>query len=142
MRVVDLVRAGVGEVLALEVEAQARDGRRAARIGRAVGQPPGRFGPDRVGQAVGPIERRRAPGERGEQLAKLRPEDGVLTKGGVGGLELLEGRHQRLGHIPAAEIALHPPPAGAVRVEEARVDGRRPERDVRADRHAPPGPAW
>ena len=49
----------------------------------------------------------------------------------VGGLELGERGHERLGHVPAAEVALHPPAARSVGIEQAGVDRRRAERDVR-----------
>ena len=72
-RVVDLVGAGVGEVLALEVEAEA-----ARQAGRSVGgdRPLERL----VGEAVGAVERRRAAGEAREQLAQLRPEPRVVAE--------------------------------------------------------------
>ena len=50
----------------------------------------------------------------------------------IGRFELLERSHQRLGHVAAAEVALHPPPPGAVRLEQRGVDRRRAEGDVRA----------
>ena len=77
-------------------------------------------------------ERRRAPGEVGEQLAQLGPEDRVLAERVVGRLELLERGHQRLRHVATAEIALHPPPTGPVGIEQAGMDGGRAEGDVRA----------
>ena len=74
-RVVDLVGAGVGEVLALEVEAEVGDRRRfRARPGQGE---PRRLVAHGRGQAVGPIEGCGAAGERSQQLAQLRPEDGV-----------------------------------------------------------------
>ena len=129
-RVVDLVRAGVGEVLALQVEAQARD-----RAAYGVARPTAawraaRLVRHRVGQAIGTIERRRTPGEPCEEVAELGPEDRVLAERVVRGLEPLERGHQRLGHVAATEVALHPPPAGAIRVEQAGMDGRRAEREV------------
>ncbi len=124
-RVVDLVRAGVGEVLALEVEAEVRDARRRGRPSPASRA---RLVADGLGQAIGTVERGRAPGEVREQLAQLGPEDRVLAERVVGGLELLERGHQRLGHVATTEVALHPPPPGAVGVEQAgdgRGSGRR-----------------
>ena len=85
-----------------------------------------------LGQAIGTVEGRRAAGELREQLAQLGPEDRVVPEGVVGDLELLERGHQRLGDVAAAEVALHPPPAGAVGIEQAGMDGGRTERDVRA----------
>ena len=72
-RVVDLVGAGVGEVLALQVEAEP-----VRQAGRAVGG-------DRpleglVREPVGAVERRRAAGEAREQLAQLRPEARVVAE--------------------------------------------------------------
>ncbi len=49
----------------------------------------------------------------------------------VGRLEVHERADQRLGHVAAAEVALHPPPAAAIDLEQARVHRRGPERDVR-----------
>ncbi len=126
--VVDLVGAGVGEVLALEVETEGR------------GQPSGRGRPrgrERAGgrqglggQAVGPVERGRPPGVRRQALAELGPEARVVADPGVGALETLERGHQRLGHVAAAELAVDPPAAGRVRLEETGMDRRRAGRDV------------
>jgi hypothetical protein len=79
--VVDLVAAGVGEVLALEQD---------ARAAGVLGQPPG----------VG--ERRRAPGVRREQPVELGEERRVGAGGGVGGGELVERGDERLGDEAAA----------------------------------------
>ena len=126
--VVDLVRPGVGEVLALEVEPEVRD---AGSAGAATGETR-RLVAHGLGQAIGTVQRRRAAGEMRQQVAQLGPEDRVVPERVVGDLELLERGHQRLRDVAATEIALHPPPAGAVGVEETGVDGRRAERDVGA----------
>ena len=67
-----------------------------------------------------------------EQVAQLGPEDRVVAERVVGRLELLERGHQRLRHVAATEVALHPPPPGAVGVEQAGMDRRRAERHVGA----------
>ena len=127
-RVVDLVGAGVGQVLALEVEADGRDGR---GRGAVAGEPAPASARDGRREAVGAVQRRRPAGEPRQQLAQVRPEHRIVAERVVRGLELVEGRHQRLGHVAATEVALHPPATGAVRLEQAGVDRRRPERDVR-----------
>ena len=134
--VVDLVGAGVGEVLALEVEAHRSGGRPPAATGEAeplaLARPP---------QPVGAVQRRGPAGEPLQQHAQVRPEHRVVAQRVVRGLELGEGRHQRLRHVPTAEVALHPPSTGPVRVEQPGVDRRRPERHVRVGRRGRPGPA-
>ncbi len=79
-RVVDLVGAGVEQVLALEVHGVA----------------------DLVREALRVVERRRAPGEVAQQRAQLRLEVRVLARRDPGGLELGQRRHQRLRHVLAA----------------------------------------
>ena len=144
--VVDLVRTGVGEVLALEVEAEPRDGdrggasRRGRRTGRRRGKP-GRFAFHGGGQAIGPVQRRGSAGEALQQVAQVRPEHRVVAQRVVRGLELGEGRHQRLGHVATTEVALHAPAAGGVGVEQAGVDRRRAERGRWAGRRGRPWPA-
>ncbi len=69
--------------------------------------------PDRLGEPLGVVERRRAPGEVAQQRAQLLEEARVLAGGDPGGLQLGQRRHQRLGHVLA--------PVGA----EAVLDGRR-----------------
>ena len=81
-RVVQLVRAGVEQVLALEVEALA---------GR---------------EAVGERERRRAARVRREQVVQLRVEGVVGERGAPAGLELVERGDQRLGHVAPAVVAV------------------------------------
>ena len=121
-RVVDLVGAGVGEVLALQVQAKARRARRrrCAACARAPARRP-RGGP--LGRAgVG------RPAKVAEELAQLRPEARVVAERVVGALELLQGRHQRLGHVPAAEARARSP-TGRARPHRAgrvrRASGRR-----------------
>jgi len=85
-RVVELVRAGVEEILPLEVDPLA--GREALREG----------------------ERRRAAGVRREERVELRVEALVLLRGAPTGVELVERRDQRLGDVAAAVFAerVHP----------------------------------
>ena len=119
--VVDLVGAGVGEVLPLQVEAERRD-----RLPAPVGQPR-RLVADGRGEPVRSVDRRRAAGEPLEQLAQLRPEDRIVADRVVGGFELLEGGHQRFGDVPTAEVPLHPPSTRTVGIEQAgmhRVSAR------------------
>src|SRR3989304_5637428 len=78
--VVDLVRPGVAEVLALEVN------RRAPQV---------------VGQASGEGEWRGPTTVGGEQIAKLPPERPVASRLLPRRGELLQGGHQRLRHEPA-----------------------------------------
>ena len=97
-RVIDLVRAGMGEVLALQVQAKGR-GRLAAGRGLAGAIQ------DPLGEPICAIERRRATGEGREQLAQLGPEARVVAELVVRSLQLGECAHERLGHVPAAELA-------------------------------------
>ncbi len=95
--VVDLVRAGVQQVLALEVDA------RAAELG---------------GQVGGEVQRRRAAGVVGEQLVELAAEAAARGELVVGLRQLGERRHQRLGDVAAAEgpeVAARVRPASASR---------------------------
>ena len=137
-RVVDLVRSGVGEVLALQVQAEARDdgdvtitwAGHGVGSGRGCGKADG-FGPDGLGETVGTVERSRPPGKGREEVAQFGPEDRIVTDSLVGRLELLQGGHECLGDVTPTEVALHPPPAGAVGIDEAGMDGGRSERDRR-----------
>jgi hypothetical protein len=81
-RVVQLVRAGVQQVLALQVEALARC------------------------EALGKRQRRRPPAVGAAQLVQLGLEGGVLARRLPPGLELVECRDQRLGNEAAAVIAV------------------------------------
>ena len=119
-----LCAPGVREVLALQVEANLGRGRAACQ--------PGGLRLDGARKAVRPIQGRRPPGEAGEQFAQVGPEHRVVAERRVGRFELLERGHQRLGHVAAAEVALHPPSTGGVRLEQRGVDGRRAEGSVRA----------
>ena len=83
-RVVDLVRAGVTEVFALQVDL------RAAELG---------------GQMLREVERRLATGVLGEVVLELAPELGVAADAPVGRIELEQRRHQGLGDVAAAEDA-------------------------------------
>src|SRR3546814_6248042 len=96
--IVDLVRAGVVEFLALEVDFGA-----VAR-GRAFAQ--------RLGQPFGIIERAGAADIMFEQIVELGPEGGVGLGGTIFALELEDQRHQRLGDVAAAERAELPARVG------------------------------
>jgi hypothetical protein len=78
--VVDLVRAGVVQVLALEVDLRAAIVR---------------------GQPLGEIERRRPAGSSSEVI-HLGLERGIGLGGAIGALEIEDQRHQRLGDEAAA----------------------------------------
>ena len=83
--VVDLVGAGVGQVLALEVDLGA------AELSR---------------QVLGEVQRRRPAGEVAQHQRPARPgTPGRPSRAVVGALELLDGGHQRLGHVAPAELA-------------------------------------
>ena len=90
-RVVDLVRAGVEQVLALQVD-------------------PGAAEPSR--ETAREVQPRGSAGVFAEPLRELAPERGVARKARVGPLELQQLRHERLGDIPAAVL---PEVAGRVR---------------------------
>src|SRR5205814_2117592 len=79
----DLVRAGVGEVLPLQEHAI----------------------PGLLGQVPGVGERRGPPHVVGEQRGELRAELAVVTQLEPRVGQLLEGRDQDLGDVPAAELA-------------------------------------
>ena len=94
-RVVDLVGAGVGEVLALEVEAEAGDrGRAGAAVGRACESR--RLDADGLGQAVGAVERR-SVGRRTCRAARAAPP----RRRGRGG-----GRRRRVSSCSSAAISV------------------------------------
>ena len=134
-RVVHLVRAGVGQVLALEVEPQGLWRRR--RSAAADVEEP-RVGQDGLGEAVGAVDRRRAAGVGRQALAQLGPEARVVAQRGVGPLELLEGCHERLRHVPPAELAIDAPAPRRVGIEQAGMDRASARTACWADRCAPP----
>src|SRR5918994_6347811 len=77
-RVVDLVRAGVAEILALEVDALV------------------------VSEALGAVERRRPADVRPLERLELEPKAGVVPDLVPAVFELVESRHERLGDVPSA----------------------------------------
>ena len=80
--IVHLVRAGVVEVLALEIDLRAAEMR---------------------GQALGEIERRRPADIMREMAVHLALEGGIGLGRGVGLLQIEDQRHQRLGDEAAAD---------------------------------------
>ena len=118
--------AGVVEVLALEIEPD------------PVGQPGGRqtgqrsrsvvdLGPE----AVCPVDRRGATAVVELQLAQLGPETRVVARVRPSRLQLVERRHERLGHVSSAEVTVQAPATVLVRLEERLRDGRRADPHVR-----------
>ncbi|HEY6016169.1 MAG TPA: hypothetical protein VIU16_05230, partial [Gaiellaceae bacterium] len=81
---------------------------------------------DLVGEAVGPVEGRRAAGVAGEELAEVGPEPRIVADRGVGAFELVERGHERLGDVAAAERTVDAPAAGRIGLEEAGIDRCRP----------------
>ena len=116
-RVVDLVGAGVGEVLALQVDAEAARQAAPVRRPRSPARAPRRRGGRRGRAASG--------GRRSARAARAAPTQnrGSWRSFAYVVLELAERRHQRLGHVAAAELAV------------ARPSGRR-----RRPRAGPGGP--
>jgi hypothetical protein len=86
--VVDLVRAGVVEILPLQINP------RPARLG---GQPPGK------------VQRRGPPDIIPQALAQFPLKGRVVSRFGIGGGQLFQGEHQRLGDEPPA-VWPEPPP--------------------------------
>src|SRR5947209_3431748 len=111
--VVDLVRAGVIEVLALEIDfcaaATARSGDAAKMLGHALGE----------------VERRGAPDVILEVTVHLAAEAGIVLRLGVGRLQLKNERHQRLGDE-----------ASAIETEMPALVGSGTERIELLDAHA------
>ena len=89
--VVDLVRAGVVQLVALEPDL------RTHAFGRGLAQ--------RFGQALSVIKRARAADIMFEQVVELRLEGGVGLGGAVRLVEFEDERHQRLGDVATAEVA-------------------------------------
>ena len=83
-RVVDLVRAGVRQVFALQEDPRAA-GRR--------------------GEPLRLVHRRRAPDVVREQPAQLGLKRRIVARGEVGALELLDRLDQRFGDVASAELA-------------------------------------
>ena len=94
--VVDLVRAGVVQVLALEIDLGAAP--EALCRGNVAKMP---------GQAFGEIELGRPPGIEGRQRRELRLERRIVLGVVPVLLEVEDQRHQRLGNETAAENAEH-----------------------------------
>src|SRR4249920_1075152 len=101
-RVVDLVRARVVQVLALEVNAV----------------------PGRLRQPRRERHRRRPAHEVAKQGVELAPEHRVPLERPPGRRELVERRDQHLGHVPAAVVA-EPPSFVGERLERAHAAPRR-----------------
>ena len=78
--VVDLVRARVQQVFALQINA------RAAQM---------------LGQARRELKRRRTTGEILEQIVQLRVKRGIGAGRGIGLFELFERRYERFRHVSA-----------------------------------------
>ena len=97
-RVVDLVRAGVQQVLALQVDSCAAQ---------------------MFGHAAGEVERRRPPAIVVQQPVQFGVKRRVCVRQGVGRLQFLKRRHQCLWHVPSA---IHSKPPRPPRVR--RVDRR------------------
>ena len=92
--VVDLVAAGVVELVALEVD-----------LGAA----------EMLGQPLGEIERARPAGVVGAEVVELRLERGIGLGVLVGLLELEDQRHQRFGDEAPAERPKKPCSSGPAR---------------------------
>ena len=124
-RIVDLVRARMCHVLALEVDLR----------------PPGV-----LGQAHRVVQRRRAARERLEQRGELGLEGPVVARGHVRRGQLLQGRHQRLRDEPAPEVAEAALSVGqlASRRRHGYLPLVRPPRSPRAAPTRPPiaAPTW
>ena len=84
--VVDLVGAGVRQIFALQVQPNIEI--------------------QLVGESIRPINGRWPAGEAPTELAQLGPERRVTADGRVCRLQLEQRGHQRLGHVPTAQIAL------------------------------------
>ena len=91
---VDLVRAGVVQLIALEI-----DLRTLPRLG---------LGAAMLGDALGGPERARAAHIILQQAAPFGIEGGIGLGPGIGGLDLEDQRHQRLGDVAAAKAAKAP----------------------------------
>ena len=103
--VVDLVRAGVVQLVALEVD-----------LGAA----------EMLGQPLGEIERARAAAVMGEKIGEFRMEGRIGLGFGVGAFEIEDQRHQRLGDVASAieaEMAALVG-AGAIGVERIGLGAR------------------
>src|ERR1700730_13966289 len=100
--IVDLVRAGVVQLLALEVDFCAA-------------WPTGSCGflADIAGHPLGVIERARTSGIMGKQIVEFGLESRIRLGGVVVFLEIEDQRHQGFGHDPAAEDAEMPSFVGA-----------------------------
>ena len=82
--VVDLVRAGVVQLVALEIDLRS---------------------PEMFGEPFRKVERRRPADVMLEEGIELGLERGIGLRVGVGLLQLEDERHERLRHEPAAEQA-------------------------------------
>ena len=82
--IVDLVRAGVIQLVALEPDLRAAHG---------------------FGQPLGEIERAGPPDIMFEQVVELRLKGGIGLRGAIFALQIEHQRHQRLGDVAPAVIA-------------------------------------
>ena len=92
--IVDLVRAGMVEFVALEIDFRAVAGRRALA--------------DRLGQPLGEVKRAGAADIMLHQPVELGGEGGIGLRAAILLLEFEDQRHQRLGDVAAAELAEMP----------------------------------
>ena len=72
------------------------------------------------GQPIRPIQRGGTTDEPPTQLPQLRPERGLVPDRSRTPPRARERRHERLGHVSTAELALPPPSTMGVGVEDAR----------------------
>jgi hypothetical protein len=112
--IVDLVRAGVCQIFSLEVD-------------------PGPA--SEIRQVPREVEGRRSADVISRQTVDNVLELGITASLSVGGFQLVEGRHQRLRRILAAEL---PKSATRIRHRGGRADhGRAPSLRFQIDRHTP-----
>ena len=136
--VVELVRAGMVQVLALEVEPQAV-GQTVGRRARSLGQDAG-LGQDLRTEPIGSVHGRGPAPVVELELAQLGPEARIVTRLPPGAFELVERRDERLGHVATAEVAVQAPLAVLVGFEEGLWNRRGSGRHVWPVEACRPGP--